>query len=49
MTAKGSGGDDLSDSATRRLTRLLDRHGEADYELDEATAWVKSSPVRSSS
>lgn len=26
--------DGLSDSATRRLTRLLDRQGEADYELD---------------
>ena len=24
----------LSGSQTRRLTRLLDRHGEADYELD---------------
>jgi hypothetical protein len=24
----------LSSSQTRRLTRLLDRHGEADYELD---------------
>lgn len=29
------GGDDgLSDYHGRRLTRLLDRHGEADYELD---------------
>jgi len=26
--------DGLSDSATRRLTRLLDRQGTADYELD---------------
>ncbi len=27
-------GDDLSGPQGRRLTRLLDRHGEADYELD---------------
>ena len=33
-TGGGSGGDDLSESATRRLTRLLDRQGAADYELD---------------
>src|SRR3546814_16994908 len=28
------GGDGLSDYEGRRLKRLLDRHGEADYELD---------------
>jgi hypothetical protein len=30
----GPGDDDLGESATRRLTRLLDRQGAADYELD---------------
>ena len=29
-----AGDDGLSESETRRLKRLLDRHGEADYELD---------------
>lgn len=34
MTSSGSRSDGIGESATRRLTRLLDRRGEADYELD---------------